>query len=119
VADGVRHAFEDGGRVGRLNSYESGDSTHERRGGLDLTLACGCGEAGGMKIPAETQSSCHGGVVVERAGRSERKHCPHEWGHGSLKGRSTAGWVTGEKTFGWVGEGGGKSLREHLENYFE
>src|ERR1035441_4148329 len=32
VADGVRHALEDGGRVGRLNSYESGDSTHERRG---------------------------------------------------------------------------------------
>jgi hypothetical protein len=31
VADGVRHALEDGGRVRRLKSYESGDSTHERR----------------------------------------------------------------------------------------
>src|ERR1039458_8565194 len=30
VANGVRHALEDGGGVGRLNSYESGDSTHER-----------------------------------------------------------------------------------------
>ena len=43
VADGVRHALEDGGRVRRLNRYESGDSTHERRGSLILTLACGCG----------------------------------------------------------------------------
>jgi hypothetical protein len=43
VADGVRHALEDGGRVRRLNSYESGDSTHERRGSLILTLACGYG----------------------------------------------------------------------------
>ena len=41
VADGVRHTLDDRGRVGRLNSYESCDSTHERRGGLFLTLPCG------------------------------------------------------------------------------
>ena len=40
VADGVRHALDDRGRVGRLNSYESYDSTHERRDGLFLTLPC-------------------------------------------------------------------------------
>ena len=31
VADGVRHTLDDRGRVRRLNSYESCDSTHERR----------------------------------------------------------------------------------------
>ena len=31
VADGVRHALESRGRVGRLNGDESGDSTHGRR----------------------------------------------------------------------------------------
>ena len=40
VADGVRHTLDDRGRIGRLNSYESCDSTHERRDGLILTLPC-------------------------------------------------------------------------------
>src|SRR5437764_1299814 len=30
VVDGVRHALDDRGRIGRLKSYESSDSTHER-----------------------------------------------------------------------------------------
>jgi hypothetical protein len=38
VANGVRHALDDRGGVGRLNSYESCDSTHERSGDLFLTL---------------------------------------------------------------------------------
>ena len=33
VADGVRHTLDDRGRVRRLNSYESCDSTHELRTG--------------------------------------------------------------------------------------
>ena len=47
VADGVRHTLDDRGRVGRLNGYESSDSTHERRGGangLMPTLPCGYDE---------------------------------------------------------------------------
>jgi hypothetical protein len=45
VADGVRHTLDDRGGAGRLNSYESCDSTHERRDGLILTLPCGYGGA--------------------------------------------------------------------------
>jgi hypothetical protein len=46
VADGVRHTLDDRGGVGRLNSYESCDSTHERRDGLILTLPCASDERG-------------------------------------------------------------------------
>src|ERR1035437_9708976 len=45
VADGVRHTLDDRGGAGRLNSYESCDSTHERSDGLILTLPCGYGGA--------------------------------------------------------------------------
>jgi hypothetical protein len=33
MADGVRHTLDDRGGVRRLNSYESCDSTHERKTG--------------------------------------------------------------------------------------
>ena len=35
MADGVRHALDDRGGVGRLNGYESSDSTHVRWGGAN------------------------------------------------------------------------------------
>ena len=40
MADGVRHTLDDRGRVGRLNGYETCDSTHERSGDLFHTLPC-------------------------------------------------------------------------------
>src|ERR1035441_2568295 len=71
VADGVRHALDDRGRVGRLNSYKSCDSTHERvrwgTNGRIPTLACGYGRV----------RAGNGGGITRRWGSAKnpfRKH---------------------------------------------